>query len=101
MAAATSKAILISTTRHDKKVYSHPVAVFANATDAKGFVTFMKLAHRAGDTEAAKALDPDVVLDADGNLAKDVKYSIMVTRYNPAPYLEDDDTEVDDATATE
>lgn len=97
MAAATKKTILTSTTRHDKKVYSHPVAVFANPTDAKTYATFIRLALRAGDKEAMLKLDPQSVLDADGNLAPDVKWSLLTVPYAPSPdFGDEEDAATDD-----
>lgn len=91
MAAATKKTILTSTTRHDKKVYTHPVAVFANPTDAKTYATFIRLALRSNDKDAMIALDAQTVLDADGNIAPDVKWSLVTVPYAPSPDFGDDD----------
>lgn len=93
MAKSTSKTILFSTTRHDKKVHQHPVAVFNNATDAKHYLTYLKLAHRAGDAEAVKALDPQTLFTEDGAIAGDTKWSMVEVIYAPEANFPDEDDE--------
>ena len=100
MAAATKKTILTSVTRHDKKVFTHPVAVFANPTDAKTYATFIRLALRAGDKDAMLKLDPQTVLDSDGNLAADVKWSLLTVPYAPSPDFGDDEDAATEAAST-
>lgn len=93
MATATSKAILFVTAKVDRKVHTHPVAVFANGVDAKTYATFLRLAHRSGDVEALKKLDEQVTLTEDGAIVPDTKWSIVTVPYAPSPEWDDDETE--------
>lgn len=95
MARSTSKTILYATTRHDRKVFSHPVAVFNNDTDAKHYATYIKLALRAQDADAVKALDPKVHTSEDGSLVGETKFSVVTVPYAPSPDLGDDETDDD------
>jgi hypothetical protein len=98
MAVATSKALLIAVSRHDRKVYTHPVAIFGKDAEAKSYATFLRLAHRANDKEAFLALDPKSDLTAEGELIKDTKWSILVLPYAPTPnFGEEDDAASEDA----
>lgn len=93
MAAATRKVILFATSRFERKVYSHPVAVFPSETAARTYVMFLRLAHRAQDTSAVVALDPATHLTEDGALITDTKWSILEVPYSPSPTLADEDGE--------
>lgn len=101
MAAALSKAILFSTARHDRKVFTHPVAVFGNDKDAKAYATFMRLAHRSSDADALIALDPKVTVDGDGKPVADIKWSIVTVPYAPSPDFGDEDDTATDSASTE
>lgn len=99
MAKSTSKTILFATARHDKKVYQHPVAVFNNADDAKRFATYLRLAHRASDKDAAVALDPKTHLTPEGDLIADTKWSIAEVAYAPEPNLGDEEDAATEASS--
>jgi hypothetical protein len=100
MAKAILKTILFVNSRHDKKLFTHPVAVFPGPDAAKSYATFLRLAHRAGDKEAALALDPATHLTAEGDLIPDTKWSLATVRYAPEPELAEDDTALTDALAS-
>lgn len=100
MAKSTSKTILFATTRFDKKVFNHPVAVFNTPSDAKTYATYLKLAYRAQDFDAIKALDPKAHVDSEGVPVPDAKLSLMEVPYAPVPLLDDDDTVEGDPAAS-
>lgn len=98
MAAATSKVILFSQVKVGNKTMQHPVAIFANESDAKAFATFMRLAHRANDIEAFKALDPKADLTESGELHKAQTWSMLKVRYAPSPdFGDEEDAATEDA----
>lgn len=100
MAASKAKTILFSRTTVGKAVHLHPIAVFNLASDAKAYATFLKLAHRAKDVEAAKSLDPATVVDEEGKLAGETKWSLTEVPYCPVANFGDDDDEVTEPAAT-
>lgn len=100
MPAATSKCILFATSRHDRKVMQHPVAVFANVKEAKTYATYLRLAYRAGDVDAVKALDPEVHLTSEGALIPDTKWAAKDVRYGPMPAFPEDDAATEEGAAT-
>jgi hypothetical protein len=100
MARSAAKAILFATAKHDRKVYTWPVAVFNDAKQAKSYATFLRLAYRAKDFDAIKVLDPAAKLTDEGIPVADVKWSLVEAPYAPSPDLEDDDAVTEDATPT-
>jgi hypothetical protein len=93
MAKSTSKHILFSRTTVGKAVTLRPIAVFNQPADAKAYATFLRLAHRSGDVEAAKSLDAGTMVTEDGKLAGETKWSVTEVPYSPAPDFGDDDDE--------
>lgn len=92
MAKATSKTILFGTATHNKVRRQWPIAVFANAGEARSYVTFLKLAYRSNDLGAIKALDPQHYAAEDGTPVKDTKWSVTTVPYAPLPELDESDS---------
>lgn len=92
MAKSTAKTILFATAKQDRATHQWPVAVFNTDDTARQYVTFLRLAYRAGDSGAIDALDSRALKDAEGNHVKDVKYSLTTVPYSPMPDLEAEDT---------
>jgi hypothetical protein len=93
MGASTRKYILFSKTTVGKAVHQHPIAVFNQESDVRTYATFLRLAHRAGDVDGAKALDPQTMVAEDGTLIPGTKWSSLEVPYAPTPDFGDDETE--------
>lgn len=100
MAKSLTKVVLFATSRHDKKVYQHPVASFNSEATAKSYAMILRLAHRSGDVVMAKELDPRVQLTGDGELIADTKWSMVTLPYEPEPSVDDDETESETPSAS-
>lgn len=100
MAKSASKTILFGTATHDKKTKQWPIAVFNDARSAKSYVTFLRLAYRATDSDAVKVLDPHAFRTEAGGLVAGTKWSIAEVPYAPEPDLESDDTPLETTPGT-
>lgn len=92
MAKALNKAVLFGNATHNKARHQWPIAVFGKSDEARQYVTFLRLAYRAGDAEAIAALDKSALKTDTGEYVKDVKYSITTVPYAPTPDLESEDS---------
>jgi len=91
MAKSLDKTILFGTCKYDRKVYQWPVATFNTPVAAKSYAVFLRLAYRANDESAIKALDPSAHRGEDDAAVKDTKWSLATVPYEPTPDLPDDD----------
>jgi len=94
MPVSTRKHILFASATDGKVRHLWPVAVFNDRNGAKSYAGFVQLAHRTGDAEAIKALDPSAKMDADSKPLKVEKFSIVEVPYAPQPVVaafEDDE----------
>lgn len=98
---AITKTVLFAKLTHDRKVHQWPVAVFANADDARAYATFLRLAYRAKDDESILALDPKCARDTNEKILYDAKWSMLTLPYAPTPDIGADDDAVSDETPTE
>lgn len=90
---AKAKVVLFSRITVNKAVHQWPIGVFANATSAKTYAAYIKMAHSAGQVELATKLDPKTRLTDDGKLLPGVKFSVATIPYEPSPGdgISDDD----------
>lgn len=89
MARSNDKAILFCRITHNKQTRQYPVAVFNDVAQAKGFVTFLHLAHKSGDVATAKKLDPKTLVDESGKLVSGAKWSVATVPYAPVVEIEE------------
>ena len=90
MARSTAKVILFTRVTHDKKVHQWPTAVFNDHDSARAYATMIKMAHSAGNTESARALDAKTAVDGDGKLIPGIKFSIAEVPYAPQPVFSEE-----------
>lgn len=84
---SSSKAILFTRVTVGKRVEQYPVAVFSDKPAATHYATLLHMAHRAGDADAAKKLDPQTPLTDEGKLHSDTKWSVTEVPYQPTADL--------------
>lgn len=95
MARSTEKTILFGTAKVDGRAHQWPIAVFNTPDQARHYVTFLRLASRAKDGDAVKALDPRTPIAGTGDPVWAVKYSLTTCPYSPVPLIaEEGDVEV-------
>lgn len=87
---AAERTILTSRVEVDKKIHTHPIAVFPNDAAAKSFATALHKAITAGDAVTAKSLDEHVVIGQDEKPVTGVKFSVLTVPYDPAAAAVDD-----------
>ena len=85
MARSTSKVILFSRVTVGKQVHQWPTAVFNDHEEARSFATVLGMAHKSGDVESAKKMDPKTAVTEDGTLVPGLKFSIVEVPYSPSP----------------
>lgn len=91
MAKSTAKTILFATVKHAGKTHQLPVAVFNDGDKTHTYATFIKLATRAKDAAALKALIPTIPCAEDGTPSYDIKLSMAQVPYEPSPGLDSDE----------
>lgn len=80
---AASKVILFSRTTVGKATHQHPVAVFSRESDAKGYAVLINTAHKTGNVDMARQLDPQVMVAEDGTLAGSLRFALVTVPYAP------------------
>lgn len=95
-----TRTILFCRVLVDKKMHLYPVAVFGDETKAKGHAAFLHLAHKTGDVDTVKQLDPNARVTEDGALHPGAKFSVQTVPYEPAANLGIDDAVESDPPAS-
>jgi hypothetical protein len=80
---AATRTILTSRVEFEKKLHTHPIAVFPNEPAAKAYATELHIAISKGDAAKVKELDERIVLDASGAIVTGVKFSVVSVPYDP------------------
>lgn len=83
MAKALKRAILFTQHKAGQKTVTRPVAVFPNPRAAGAYKALLSTAHKSGDVEAVKALDPTVPLTEAGGLHTGTLFAIHEVPYAP------------------
>lgn len=96
MTKSIAKTVLFTTVKDGRTVHQWPTAVFNGPANAKAYATFLSLAHRSGDVEAARKLDKGTKVGEDGRLLPGVRFSMVTVAYEPSPDLSEDDVVSDD-----
>lgn len=96
MARSTAKVILFSKVKHENKLHQWPTAVFNSHEEARNFATVLMMAHKSGDAESARKMDPHTALGGDGKLIAGLKFSIVEVPYSPSAAIGSDDIFEDD-----
>lgn len=100
MAASTSKTILFAKASHNKQTHQWPVAVFNDAKGAKHYVSFLRLARKAGNHDMLSTLDPAAPKVEGYNLSANAIYSLATVPYAPTPAVEDDNEPIGEMSST-
>lgn len=87
MAVKTNAVILFSRVKDGNKTLQWPVAVFSNHDQARSFATVLGMAHKNGDADTAKQMDPATKVDDGGKLVPGLRFSITEVRYSPSASL--------------
>jgi hypothetical protein len=97
---SASKQILFSRVTVGNKTVQWPTGVFANDKSAKAFGSLLNIAHKTGNVDLAKSLDPKTHLTGDGKLTPGIKFSLLEVPYEPSAASDDDDPFGDDSSPT-
>lgn len=87
MAVKTTSVILFARVKDGNKTLQWPVATFGNHDRARSFATILGMAHKNGDAESARSMDPQTKTTDDGKLVPGLRFSIVETRYDPSASL--------------
>lgn len=79
-----TKVILFTRVTQDKHLYQWPVAAFADMSKAKTHAVLINTAHKTGNVDMAKSLDPQTRVDAEGKLVPGIKFSLVEVPYEPS-----------------
>jgi hypothetical protein len=92
---AASKTILFARHAAGTKVTQHPIAVFASPASAKTYASVLTGAYKSGDVDSVRRLDPQTPLTDDGKLPSLPKFSAVVAVYEPLPYVQSEEAELE------